>query len=250
MERIVETSNNYGITQELLVISILAKYGAVSVPLGNSERYDCILDLNRKSNFIRIQIKSLNILEDNDSIVIPMKNQNCKKHIDKIYTEDDVDYIAIAYNNQVYLFKPIYSSSLTVRINKPVQYNQHWLQDYSIEKVLNFEFTDWVTQKNEKRKNKEVTTNTCRICGSPITKNAELCTFCYNREKAQNSKRISKEDLKKEILLVKNGETSFLQLGKKYEVSDNTIRKWCKYYNLPYRINDLKKYSMEEIVKL
>ena len=85
-----------------------------------------------------------------------------------------------------------------------------YFKDYSIEKVLNFEFTDWVTQKNEKRKNKEIITNTCRICGSSISKNAELCVFCYNREKAQNSKRISREDLKKEILLVRNGETSFL----------------------------------------
>ena len=28
---------------------------------------------------------------------------------------------------------------------------------------------------------------------------------------------------------------SFLTIGKQYDVTDNTIKKWCKQYNLPYR---------------
>ena len=212
MEIIQETSNNYGITQELLVMSILARYGAVSVPMGNSERYDCILDLNRKNLFFRIQIKSLNILEDGDSIVIPMKNKNCAKNIDKIYTDEEVDYIAITYNNEVYLFKPNYSSALTVRISMPTYPNQHWLEDYRIDKVLNFEYISWLSQKEQERKEKKQSKkeNTCRICGSPISDDAVLCVFCYKREKAQASKRISKDLLKEEILSVKNKKTSFV----------------------------------------
>ena len=34
---------------------------------------------------------------------------------------------------------------------------------------------------------------------------------------------------------------SFSQLSKKYNVSDNAIRKWCKSYNLPYKTSDIKK---------
>ena len=34
-------------------------------------------------------------------------------------------------------------------------------------------------------------------------------------------------------------ELSFVEIGKKYGVSDNAIRKWCKKYNLPY-----KKYKL------
>jgi hypothetical protein len=38
-------------------------------------------------------------------------------------------------------------------------------------------------------------------------------------------------------LIIKYG---FSKTGEMYGVSDNTIRKWCKYYGLPHRKKDLK----------
>jgi len=32
---------------------------------------------------------------------------------------------------------------------------------------------------------------------------------------------------------------SFVNIGKLYGVSDNAVRKWCKYYGLPYRKRDI-----------
>lgn len=43
---------------------------------------------------------------------------------------------------------------------------------------------------------------------------------------------------------------SFVQIGKKYGVSDNTIRKWCDNYNLPRRVKDIKQYTDEEWEKI
>ena len=34
---------------------------------------------------------------------------------------------------------------------------------------------------------------------------------------------------------------SFIQVGKKYDVSDNSIKKWCKRVGLPTSIKELKK---------
>ena len=48
--------------------------------------------------------------------------------------------------------------------------------------------------------------------------------------------RPTKEQLLREII-----ESSFTEVGKKYDVSDNTIRKWCKFYKLPFRKKDLYK---------
>lgn len=45
----------------------------------------------------------------------------------------------------------------------------------------------------------------------------------------------------KEQLLIEIKETSFVDVGKKYGVTDNTIRKWCKNYKIPYRKKDMKK---------
>ena len=55
-----QTSGEYGISQELLIMSILNNYGVVSIPYGNSARYDCILDIDK--TLYKIQIKSLNIV--------------------------------------------------------------------------------------------------------------------------------------------------------------------------------------------
>ena len=61
----------------------------------------------------------------------------------------------------------------------------------------------------------------------------------------QRVERPSREELKS---LIRNH--SFLALGRKYGVSDNAIRKWCKAMNLPYKTTDIKKYDQQEWDKI
>ena len=139
-----QTSGEYGISQELLIMSILNNYGVVSIPYGNSARYDCILDIDK--TLYRIQIKSLNMIDD-DTIVVPMSNSRmCSDgNVTKTYTEDEVDYIVICYNNQLYFFKPgMAKKTLTVRVSKPLLANQHWIEEYHISKILGIEILSWV----------------------------------------------------------------------------------------------------------
>lgn len=53
--------------------------------------------------------------------------------------------------------------------------------------------------------------------------------------------RPSREELK---LLIRT--KSFLQIGKDYKVSDNAIRKWCDFYNLPRHKRKIEKISDED----
>ena len=39
---------------------------------------------------------------------------------------------------------------------------------------------------------------------------------------------------------------SFIQLSEMMGVSDKTIVKWCKKLNLPFKKNDIQKYTNEE----
>lgn len=55
----------------------------------------------------------------------------------------------------------------------------------------------------------------------------------YNRH-IWPSKRPSKEELVKTL-----GTMSFRKMGKKYGVTDNAVKKWCKFYGLPCRKKDL-----------
>ena len=42
----------------------------------------------------------------------------------------------------------------------------------------------------------------------------------------------------------------FTQIAKKYNVSDNAIRKWCDKFNLPRKTTEIKQYSDEEWSKI
>ena len=82
----------------------------------------------------------------------------------------------------------------------------------------------------------------CIKCGRKLSKltKGELCLKClkHNNSKVKN---ITREELKKLIR-----ENSFLQIGKIFQVTDNAIRKWCDYYNLPRHKKEINNISDED----
>ena len=78
--------------------------------------------------------------------------------------------------------------------------------------------------KNVKKKEKK---NRYCVCGNLIvTRKAKTCVKCCYAKRRKVS-RPSKEQLEIDILNL-----PFTKIGKKYSVSDNCIRQWCKSYNL------------------
>jgi len=74
---------------------------------------------------------------------------------------------------------------------------------------------------------------TCKSCGEELSDyRNEYCKKCYNLKK-RKIERPSKEEL---INLLLNN--SFVSVGKMYNVSDTSIRKWCKNYDI--NITELK----------
>jgi hypothetical protein len=75
-------------------------------------------------------------------------------------------------------------------------------------------------------------------CGKEKTIKSKLCRKCNNQLTKINTRKAIRP-LKEELLeLIKT--TPFTIIGKMYGVSDNTIRKWCKCYEIPFRKKDLK----------
>lgn len=93
--------------------------------------------------------------------------------------------------------------------------------------------------RNEARK-----TDVCIICGKAITKGSTYCQYCYRIQ----SRVVDRPDREKLKELIRS--TSFLQIGKMYEVSDNAVRKWCDTYGLPRKSSIIKSYSDEEWNKI
>lgn len=81
----------------------------------------------------------------------------------------------------------------------------------------------------------------CLICGTKIAPARTFCSLDCSALGQQRISRPSREELKKEIR-----ENSFLALGRKYGVSGNAIKKWCKAENLPFLKKEITNYSDEE----
>ena len=89
-------------------------------------------------------------------------------------------------------------------------------------------------RKNKKEK------NFCIDCGVEILSTSTRCDSC-NHKLQRVSERPTREELKNLIRT-----ESFLQIGREYKVSDNTIRKWCMAENLPTKKREINSYSDEE----
>lgn len=79
--------------------------------------------------------------------------------------------------------------------------------------------------------------NHCIDCGKEICSGAIRCINCYNKYQ-RKVERPDREQLKQKIRT-----QSFLSIGKEYGVSDNTIRKWCQSYFLPYKKKEIAQIS-------
>lgn len=82
----------------------------------------------------------------------------------------------------------------------------------------------------------------CPICGKTFRqtpRNKIYCSLeCYQIAKATGSNKPSVLELLQDFKELK----SFVQVGKKYGVSDNAVRKWCQIYKLPITSKEMKKY--------
>lgn len=80
----------------------------------------------------------------------------------------------------------------------------------------------------------------CCDCSVKISRKAIRCDKCQKIH-IRKSERPNREILKQEIRTI-----PFTQLGKKYNVSDKCISKWCEYYKLPSKKSIIKTYSDDE----
>ena len=80
----------------------------------------------------------------------------------------------------------------------------------------------------------------CEICGKEINRKAKHCIECSNKLR-RVAERPTREELKD---LIRN--KPFTQIGILYNVTDNSIRKWCDAEGLPRTKKNINSYSDEE----
>lgn len=95
---------------------------------------------------------------------------------------------------------------------------------------------DYPLQKQHKSYGFEIHKYYCKRCGKEISNGSEYCRECANILQRKVD-RPSKEEL---FNFLKNNKGNFTLAGKKYDVTDNAVRKWCKLYNIPFHSSDYK----------
>jgi hypothetical protein len=87
----------------------------------------------------------------------------------------------------------------------------------------------------------------CPVCKKNYKEaEAEMCIDCWKASQRVFVKDSDVQRPDRSVLKDKIKTTSFLKIGKEYNVSDSAIRKWCKYYGLPFRTHDIALLSDED----
>jgi hypothetical protein len=86
--------------------------------------------------------------------------------------------------------------------------------------------------------------NNCEDCNKIILNSSKRCVNCEkeNRKININKRKVKNRPTREEIIaMVLFDKMSFIKIGKKYNVSDNTIRKWCISVKLPKSSSEWRK---------
>lgn len=248
----MDYTQSIGNVNELLCLTEFIKLGyECSIPFGNGAKYDFIVDVD--GELIRVQCKSSHYtknhgITDYDSISFSTVSQttNTKKTVRHQYDSSQVDYFATHFNGNVYIV-PVdeCSTNKTLRFKPPSNGNKNYnkAEDYLISKFLKESKHYQASKEAYLSRSIDQTdkpSSTCPICGKYVTKEGNLCEDCSHKA-ARKVERPSRQELKD---LIRN--TPFTQIALQFNVSDNAIRKWCKFYSLPYRTREIKQIADNE----
>lgn len=83
----------------------------------------------------------------------------------------------------------------------------------------------------------------CTICGAKLSDcKATLCRSCCDKKQRKVSTRPAPLELAR---LIK--ESSFVDVGRRFGVDGNAIKKWCKAYKIPHKKDELIKWYNDEV---
>ena len=216
-----------------------------SIPYGNSAKYDFIADIN--GELLKFQCKSATVVNEEDGtfmIHATCQTTNTKETKKYRYNSSQIDYFITCFRNNIYVI-PVdeCSDTKTLRLSPPKNGCKTWnkADDYLLDKY--FSYGVQYIESKEKYLNRPIPKAKeyfCTKCGKKLSGKYTLCSECTKL----SSRKVERPE--RQVLKQLIRSQSFLAIGKMYEVTDNTIRKWCDYYNLPRRTGDIKKITDSE----
>lgn len=155
-------------------------------------------------------------LKAEEKLKRPLKSTECVHHIDENKLNNSCDNLMV--------FKTNADHSAFHKGSTPV-----------------FEGDVWICLPTSQKLSSKI----CPICNSeftPIKENQKYCGPECVHKSQHKCTHPTKDQL--EQLILRN---SILTIAKMYGVSDNSIRKWCKNYELPYKQKDINEFRINYI---
>ena len=141
----MENTKKLGNLTELQCMTYLYGLGySVSIPFGNADKYDLILDINDKLYKVQIKHSSESKDELGETEYIKFKctwqSHNTSGYTRTQYKENEIDFFATFYEGKCYLVPQSQCSNEKILRIKPPKNNQRkgisFLEDYVAETVI------------------------------------------------------------------------------------------------------------------
>ena len=217
------------------LIAAIGYYGmlgyTISLPLNDTQDYDLIVDNGER--ILKVQVKATAQRSPYGYTVVNVcSTGGTKGAAYKTVKETNVDILFVLTELQEMYEIPIqYVTTDKVLVLGPDR------QHFRVDSVDTFYFL-----KKPGREKQLADQRFCSNCGKSITSSSTtgLCVRCVNKLH-RVVERPTKEQLLQELQ-----EFNFTYVARKYGVSDNTIRKWCKNYGLPSHAYEIKNFIISD----
>lgn len=211
------TTKDQGNIGEAYAIAYFTSKGFnVSSPLTENQLYDLIVEIDGELK--RVQVKTTSVLNSHNSWEVGIKTtgRNTTNHKTKFFNKNKVDILFILTSNgEMYLIESDeIESKSTLSINKNKYLNKRvFVLSLNSSERDNYE-KEIYNLKKELKKYKNL--------------NGDVDLSKRRKEYHKSQRKVERppyDQLLKEI-----EETNYSEVGRKYGVSDNAIRKWVKWY--------------------
>ena len=195
---------------------------------GDNNLYDYIVDTGMETLKIKV-VRSFGTEDGNCSFSCTYRDY---AGAEKIYTQDDIDYFATVWKSKVYFVHVAETNGTKVlRFTNDVDDCYRYLSGNifgCFERLDNYSLYPTGAEKD-----------ICADCGDLIAKDENYCIKCVN--KSMSYHKPTRDELKGIIRSM-----SFIDVAKKYGVTDSMIRKWFAEYGLPTSRLKISSYTDEE----